>query len=203
MKEFMQSTVSQYLNQVAERAPTPGGGSVSAAVGALSTALAQMVAAYSTPKNQTPSVAVAALVGRLQRTDAILRELVDADAGAYEGMTAARKAAKSDPALAAKYQEAVWTAIGVPMQIAAATAESLAAMQELSEHANKHLLSDLGVAAVLASTSARAARFMVRVNLPELADAAKRDRLRSDADRIVQQGEARCAAIEAFVMNRL
>ena len=203
MSNLTSMSVTSFLDCVAERAPTPGGGSVAAAVSALAVSLARMVAAYSTPKNQTPSPAVAAIAERLQRTDAILRELINADAAAYKAMTAARKAAKTDPSAAAKYQDAVWTGIGVPMQVAAAAAESLNTMQELTAHANKHLLSDLGVAAALAAATARAARFMVLVNLPELADVSRRVQLRGDADRIVEQCEARCATIEAFVSGRL
>ena len=200
--DLTETPLTSFLDRIAERAPTPGGGSVAAVVGALSASLARMVAAYSTRKNQAPSPAVAAIVERLHQTDTILRELIDADAAAYEAMTAARRAAKSDPTAAAKYQVAVWTGIGVPMQVAAAAAESLITMEELTAHANKHLLSDLGVAAVLAAATARAARFMVLVNLPELADASRRDRLRGDADRLVEQCESRSKAIEAVVRER-
>lgn len=198
LNELTNCTVSGFLDRVAERGPSPGGGSVAAAAGALAAALGRMVAAYSTPKNQTPTPLMSDIAERLRRTDSILRELIDADAAAYEGMTAARKVAKSDPSAIAKYQEAVLMAVGVPMQIAAAAAETLVVLEQLSPHANPHLLSDLGVSAVLAGATARAARFMVNVNLPELADSARRTRFRDDIDRIVQQTQLRTAAIEAM-----
>lgn len=202
MTELVSESVDRLLDRVAARAATPGGGSAAAVVGALSAALGRMVAAYSIPKNQEASPAVDAIVARLARIDAVFRELIDADAAAYEAMTAARKAVKNDPTASAKYQEAVWTGIGVPMQVAAAAAELLATMEELTGHANKHLLSDLGAAAVLAAATARAARYMVMVNLPELADSIRRDQLHRDVDRIVDQCEGRSAAVESFVAGR-
>lgn len=202
MNELGGQSVSGFLDRVAERAPTPGGGSVAAAAGALSAALGRMVAAYSTPKNQTATPAMADIAERLRRTDSILRELIDADAAAYQGMTAARKAAKSDPVSLPNYDAAVLTAVGVPMQIAAAAAETLVVLEQLAPHANPHLFSDLGVSAVLAGATARAARFMVNVNLPELSDVAQRERLRADIDRIVDQAEFRTSRLEATASSR-
>lgn len=197
MDELTGHTVSGFLDRVSSRVPSPGGGSVAAAAGALSAALARMVAAYSTPKNQTPTPLLGDTAARLRRTDVILRELIDADAAAYEGMAAARKAAKSDSSALPKYQDAVFMAVGVPMQIAAAAAETLVVLEQLAPDANPRLLSDLGVSAVLAEATTRAARFMVKVNLPELSDAARRDRFRGDIDRIVEQARIRVEGIES------
>jgi len=58
------------------------------------------------------------------------------------------------------------------------------------------------VSAVLAGAAARVARFMVKVNLPELLDAAQRDRFRGDIDQIVEQAQVRAAAVEAVASGQ-
>jgi len=118
-------------------------------------------------------------------------------------MTAARKAAKNNPSARPAFQDSVLSGVAIPMQVAAASSEALTILEELKNHANPHLLSDLGVAAVLGAAAARAARYMVAVNLPELDDPSRRERFRKDVNQMVAQCESRAASIEAFVNARL
>ena len=217
MDDFTKRSIDEFLDAVAQRAPTPGGGSVAGAVGALACALARMVAAYSIGKNTNPSVRdrTESVLDRLRRADEILRSLVTQDTVAYAAMGAAGKAARENPATksaepephasacATSYQDAVLAAVAVPMETAAVASHTLAAMDEWKEFANRRLLSDLGAAAVLAEAAARASWYMVAVNLPELVDAATRTRLRGHIAEAVAHCDGHRRSIEAFVRRHL
>ncbi len=201
MDDLTKWSFDEFLNAVARKAPTPGGGSVAGAAGALACALARMAAEYSMGKNTKPSVRdkTAAILNRLRGADEILRGLVTQDAIAYAAMSAAGKAARENPAAKSAYQEAVLAAVAVPLEAAAVGAHALSAMDELKDLANPLLLSDLGVAAVLVEAAARAAWYMVTVNLPELTDAAMRAKLRGNIDETIRRCEAYRRSVEAFV----
>lgn len=205
MDDLTERAVESLLNEVADRTPTPGGGSVTAVAGALSCALARMVAAYSVGKKTEPNVRarVETVAGRLHRTDQLLRALVTQDAAAYRNMTTAAKAAKENPSAQTAYSQAVLAALAVPMEIAAVSSNALYAMDEFKTIASTYLLSDLGVAAVLAEATVRAAKYTVHVNLRELDDAETRTRIATEIEDIVKNSRRRLESVEGFVHRHL
>lgn len=205
MEDMAAAPLNSFLDEVAARRPTPGGGAVAATAGALACAMARMVNAYSL-RADTPAEARQALEElalRLRRADELLRALITEDAKAYSALTAAAKAARAEATTEPVHQLALLTAIAVPMQMAALAAEALALMDQLKGAANKHLLSDLGVAAVLAAAAAQAAGYSVRVNLPSLKDPQQVDRLKKDLANILLHVAERQQRIEAFVSGFL
>lgn len=205
MEDFTQLSVDRFLDQVADRTPTPGGGSVAAMAGALACAMAKMVAGYSISRNTEDSVRkqVEELAVRLHRADELLRALITQDAEAYAKMTEAVKAAKDDPSKQPASDEAVLAAIAVPMGMAATASNALATMDEFKTLASRYLLSDLGVAAVLADATARAAGYSVRVNLRDVADAKAKAKIAGDIDTIIAHCAERHESIEAYVNEHL
>ncbi|HNQ21905.1 MAG TPA: cyclodeaminase/cyclohydrolase family protein [Phycisphaerae bacterium] len=205
MDDLTKLPIDEFLDRLAARTPTPGGGAVAAVTAALACDLARMVAAYSlgskTPATQRAQIEQIAL--RLQRADALLRPLATADACAYEHMTATARCAKADAAAQPAYQQAVMAAISVPLEVAAVAAGALDAMNELKDVGNVHLLSDLAAAAMLAEAAARVARCCVDINLPQLADDHDRERLRADVDRTIAHAAAHREAVERAVAARL
>ena len=199
MNEFTRITVDEFLNRLADRRPTPGGGAVAAVGGALACAMGRMVAAYSVGKKTSEEVRgrVEPVREKLRRLDELLRRMIAEDAVAYEHMTSVDR---SDvPA----HQAAVVAAASVPLGIAAAASEALAVLDDFKGDASRYLLSDLGVTAVMADATARSAAYSVRVNLSEVGDPATRDRLAGDIRRIVGHCDRHRASIETFVEDRL
>jgi len=203
--DLTRNSVDDLLDRVAQRAPTPGGGSVAALAGALACALGRMVAAYSITKrtSEADRARVEAVAGKLRRADEMMRALVTRDAVVYEEMTAAAKARRDDASRQAVYDRAVTAAVAVPMEIAAVAAGALSTLSDFAPLASPYLLSDLGVAAVLAEATARAARYTVVVNLGEVADAEMGDRYRGDTDRIIERCATLRDSIEAAVSGHL
>lgn len=199
MQDYVALSLEEFLDQTADRTPTPGGGSVTGMAGALSCAMANMVAAYSVGKKTDPAkkTRVETVAAQLHRADQLLRALITQDAVAYSTMTQAAKTAKGDGAAA--YQEAVLAALSVPVEMAALASLTLTLLDEFKQDASRYLLSDLGIAAVLAEATARAARYTVMVNVAELADPAHRRKVLGEIDVVLEHCVSRCASLEAFV----
>ena len=85
------------------------------------------------------------------------------------------------------------------MKIATLSSVALELLDDFRAHANRFLLSDLGVSAVLAEATARAAAYSVWVNLPELTDTARSGALRQELAMILGRCTERRDAITAFV----
>lgn len=205
MDELSSLRFDELLKRVAEKAPAPGGGSVAGATGALACALGQMVTSYSVGSKteaKTREQLETALTS-LRRLEQIARALITQDATAYEAMTAAAKKRGESDSAAGVYQQAVMAAVAVPIEIAAVSSRALTTMDGMKSVANRYLLSDLAIAAVLADAAARSARYLVELNAGELTDEERRSTVLAEIDKTVLHCDACRKAIEAFVCERL
>ncbi|MCH8241769.1 MAG: cyclodeaminase/cyclohydrolase family protein [Planctomycetes bacterium] len=206
MEDFASLSVHEFLDATAKRIPVPGGGAVAALSGALSSAMARMVAAYSIGKNTSEQVRpkIEEVSKRLNRADHLFRALMTQDAEAYAAMTAAAKARREESESGSKdYQDAVLAAIGVPMEMAALAADTLETLDSFKTMASRHLISDLGVASVLAEATAQAAAYSVRINLRELAASDLRLKIEADLDKTLDRCTAGRDSLERFVKGVL
>jgi formiminotetrahydrofolate cyclodeaminase len=211
--------VDEFLDRVAARTPTPGGGSVTCLAGALGCALGRMVVAYSLmAKTESPVRArLESAARRLQLADELFRGLVTRDAQVFELLQAAAKSSKSGQAdskvgnqkrmadeikkpasTPSVFANAVLDALAVPLEAAAAAAEALEMLDEERGLLNKHMLSDLGAAAALLDGVAAASAYFVKVNAAQLPDAETRGRVLADIEAIVLRAGRHRRAIEAF-----
>lgn len=201
MDDLTAQSIEGFLNETAKRTPTPGGGSVTGLTGALACALAHMVAAFSVRKSTDSETRarVEEAARRIRTADQLLRALITQDAEAYASMTEAAKTAENSDDARARYAEAVMAAVAVPMEMAAVISRALSTMNDLKGVANRHLLSDLGIAAVLGEATARAARYTVRINLGQISSAEQRATITKSIDEIVEHCAECRESIEAFV----
>ncbi|MFG0257339.1 MAG: cyclodeaminase/cyclohydrolase family protein [Phycisphaerales bacterium JB043] len=162
------------LGQIAARTPSPGGGYVASAVGALGAALGSMVLAYSIGKkslsqhDETNSRALE----RLEHSRRELLELAHQDALAYQRLNTIQRADESqreDGALL----EASRDATQVPMSASFVCSEMLETLESLATTTNTWLASDLAIAAILANAALKSCVWNIRINLPTLLDAGE------------------------------
>ena len=106
MDDLAGLSIDEFLNRVADRTPTPGGGAVAGLAGALACAMGRMVAAYSLRKDAAAPVReqVESVAGQLAVADQLLRGLISRDGAAYAAMTEARKAVREGRAEASTYR---------------------------------------------------------------------------------------------------
>ncbi|MGD2108578.1 MAG: cyclodeaminase/cyclohydrolase family protein [Phycisphaerae bacterium] len=212
MDDLAKLAIDDFLDRTGDRTPTPGGGGVTGLCGALAGALARMVASYSVNKKTDPAVRdrLDGFARRFHRADQLLRALITRDAEAYAVMARAGRERKQagersegNDAAEETYQRAVLAALAVPMEMAALVSDALATMDEFKSSASRYLLSDLGIAAVLAEATARAARYTVRVNVRELGDGSTRAHVLEEIDEIVGHCAGRRESVEAFASKAL
>jgi len=135
-------TIEEFLEVLAARKPTPGGGSVAALSGALSAGLVSMAAGFS--GNKDVCERARALMG-------ILTNLIDRDAKAFA---------------AGDLREAT----RVPMQTAKYSYAVLKLAGALLENCNPKVITDVGVAAKMAEAAVKGAMLNVEVNLASIGD---------------------------------
>ena len=189
---------AELLESVSARSPTPGGGAVAAAVGALAAALGGMVVSFSVGRKSLAEHAedLDRAGSELARARVVLLELASEDAAAYAALSDVFKLDKKDPSRAGRLSSAAEGAITPPLAVVATCTNLLRLFESLCGMSNRNLHGDLAIAAVLADAAVRAARWMVLANLPLLATAERRTRVLSELERQVADSARRAGAVE-------
>ncbi len=173
-------TVEAYLASVAAGTPTPGGGSVSALVGALSVALSRMVAGLAIGKMgyEESQDSLRTLESRAEPLQRRLVRLADEDSEAYDRVVAAMHLPKTTDAekstRVAALQEAYRHATEVPLETVERCVEALELARQAAQQGNRGASTDCGVAVLLAEAAIRGVSLNVHVNLASLKDEAFR-----------------------------
>ncbi len=163
-----------FVEQVASKAPAPGGGSVAALAGSLGAALLVMVTNLTIGKKNYVDVAarMTELRTRLEELRAQLTERIDDDTAAFNRYRAANKLPERDAAeTAAKQAEilaATREAVSVPESTMALCLEALGFAAEIAEHGNVNTVSDAGTGAEMLLAGLEGAAANVLINLAGL-----------------------------------
>lgn len=171
-----QLSMQEFADRLASKSPSPGGGAVAAVTAAHSAALGCMVLAYTLgkPKFAADESENTKALEFFQRAQSTALALADEDAVAYGNLSALWKLPPTDARRVVQEPDAVRAATAAPMSILMLAHDILETLQKLPKTCNPNLLSDLAIAATLADTAAGAAAWNVRVNVPQLRDAAER-----------------------------
>jgi len=167
---LVQKTLIDFANETASESPAPGGGSISAYVGALGVSLGTMVANLSSHKvgwdDRIDYFSSKAEQGQLIK-DTLLG-LVDADTHAFNKIMDALKMPKATEeekaARKAAMHLATIGAIEVPLKVMKVSLESMQLLREMAEKGNPNSVSDAGVGAICARTAVEGAALNVRIN---------------------------------------
>ncbi|HTZ46147.1 MAG TPA: glutamate formimidoyltransferase [Verrucomicrobiae bacterium] len=165
-----------FLEAVAAPTATPGGGSVSAYVGALAASLGQMVAGLSRKKkSQLLHVdKLSEMLDELRRTAHELTEAIDHDAASYDAVMAAFKLPQGNTQETTQRDNAIQAATKgaaeVPLQVAEKAARLHGRLLQLEGIAAASMKSDLHVARLMAVAAAKGALANVEINLDSLKD---------------------------------
>jgi glutamate formiminotransferase/formiminotetrahydrofolate cyclodeaminase len=198
-------SLTGFVAAVASPVPAPGGGSVSAHVGALGAALAQMVAGLTAGRKKYVSVdaemrELALKAARLENT---LSARVAKDAEAYSHVTDAYKLPSEPEDAANRRKAAITDALLGAAEVPLETARACAAVAELAAAAatkgNVNAVSDAGVAALLADAACKGAVYNVRINISALEDRSRGAGLVEEANQLLARTRASVEAATAAV----
>lgn len=182
--------------ETASESPAPGGGSISAYMGALGAALSAMVANLSAHKRGWDS-RWEEFSKVAEQGQSLLRELldlVDEDTAAFdrimECFSMPKTSEEEKAARAAAIEAATLDATRVPLRTMEASLKALPLALEMARKGNPASASDAGVAAIAALAAVRGAHLNVRINAASLKDQEPARPLLERSDEIERQARA-------------
>jgi methenyltetrahydrofolate cyclohydrolase len=188
MPQLATLAFADLLDLFASNDPAPGGGSASAAAGAIGASLLLMVAGMPKTRTGAPEEAadLAEAAARLRPLRDRLAALVDRDTDAYNAVVAAFRLPRATDAEKAARREAIQagtkTATEVPLDTMRACRDALRHAGIVARNGNPNAASDVGVALELLRAGLTGAALNVNINLESLADAAFVERVRWERD---------------------
>ena len=169
----------EFVTVLASNEPAPGGGGAAALVGAIGTALGNMVGALTVGKKKYADVEEQ-IRGLMARCDALQTELLDqvpADAEGFLPLAKAYGIPKDDPSREAVLEEATVIACKVPVRIMELCCQALDAIKTFADKGSRLAVSDAGCGAVIVKSALQAASLNVFINTKTLKNRAYADEL--------------------------
>lgn len=204
-KKLVDMTCREFADETASESPAPGGGSISAYMGALAAALGTMVANLSAHKagwdDRWEEFSDRAQQGRhiLDR----LVALVDEDTEAFNRIMAVFAMPKNTPeekaARSVALEAATLYATEVPLRTMKAACETFDLLEAMAVSGNPASVSDAGVGALAARSAVLGAQLNVRINAAGLKDREAADAILTEAAQIADTALRRETEILAIV----
>jgi len=169
-------SVQKFLDDLAGKASTPGGGSAAAITGAMGAALASMVANFTVGKKNYEAVQedMEKLLTNTERLRSRLSDMINADVEVFNKVMAAygmpKDSEEQKSERAATIQSALKEATDVPLECAGLCAEVIRLTEPLAEKGNTNVISDAGVAVLAAYAALRSAALNVYINIGNIKD---------------------------------
>ena len=204
---LIKMSLKAFADMTASESVTPGGGSVSAYVGALGGALATMVANLSSHKRGWDDrwKAFSDWAAKGQAIQKRLQGLVDEDTAAFNDIIAAIRMPKEsdDEKQARKFAmtEATKGAVEVPFQVMKASMEIFEVAEAMIKDGNPNSISDAGVAALCARAAVRGAHMNVLINCKDISDTDFTSKYVAESNKLVKQADELEDKLRAMVLD--
>ena len=208
-KRLVDMTCTEFALETASESPAPGGGSISAYMGALAAALGTMVANLSSHKAGWDErwEEFSDYAERGQELVSRLLALVDEDTEAFNRIMAVfampKTTAEEKAARSAALQSATLYATEVPLKTMKASFECFDIVKAMAEIGNPNSVSDAGVGALAARSAVLGAELNVKINAAGLKDREVAERLIGQAAEIAQKAVALEAEILQIVNQKI
>lgn len=178
-----------FVEVLASNAPTPGGGGAAALVGAVGTALGNMVGSLTVGKKKYAAVE-AEIVELKAKCDALqtdLLDLVKKDADGFEPLAKAYGIPKDDPSRETILEKATLDACAVPMEIMEKCCQALDYIQIFAEKGSRLAVSDAGCGAVCCKAALQSASLNVFINTKSMKDRVAAEDLNRRANEMLEK----------------
>lgn len=208
-KRLVDMTCTDFAEETASESPAPGGGSISAYMGALGAALGTMVANLSAHKAGWDArwEEFSDWADKGQEVMTELLHLVDEDTAAFNRIMAVFAMPKTTDeekaARSAALQEATLYATEVPLRTMKASSRVFELVRAMAQTGNPNSVSDAGVGALAARSAVMGACLNVKINAAGLKDRATADRLIAEADALAAEACHLEAEVLAIVEQKI
>jgi formiminotetrahydrofolate cyclodeaminase len=209
MTEIKDKSIQLFLDELASKSPTPGGGSVAALMGAQGAALLSMVCNLTIGKPQYAEVEpqMRELLAKAEILRAELTALVKADVEVFGRLMATYGQAKETDEEKAARSEAIQAvlkeATEVPLACARACHEVMVLSEIAATHGNLGVISDAGVAVMAAYSGLKSAALNVHINTGCLKDEVYAQAKVAELAEVLAGADARAEAVFAKVKGKL
>jgi glutamate formiminotransferase/formiminotetrahydrofolate cyclodeaminase len=207
--KLVSRSLSDFADETASESTAPGGGSISAYMGALGAALGTMVANLSSHKRGWDErwEEFSNWAEKGKELQAELISLVDDDTNAFNALIAAFKLpSKSDKENKVKQgaiEQATKSAIMVPFRVMETSYKAFELIRAMVETGNLNSVSDAGVGAIAIRGAVMGAHLNVRINSGNLKDQNFRKDILAKCDNLVKKTREREQEILAIVNNKI
>ncbi|MCJ7837044.1 cyclodeaminase/cyclohydrolase family protein [Cuneatibacter sp. NSJ-177] len=206
--EFTKGSCEAFVEVLASKAPVPGGGGASSLVGAIGTALGNMVGSLTLGKKKYADVQddIIALKAKADALQMELLDLVQKDAEMFEPLSKAYglpKETEEQKAEKARIMEAALKdACSVPLLIMEKCCEAIELHKEFAAKGSALAISDVGVGVACCRAALLGASLNVFINTKSMTDKAYAAEINEKAEAMISKYAAMADAIFADVRAR-
>ena len=208
-KKLIDLTVKGFADETSRESPAPGGGTISAYMGALGAALGTMVANLSSHKAGWDArwEEFSNWADKGQKIQAELMVLVDEDTEAFNRIMEAfglpKKTDEEKAARSAAIQAATLFATQVPLHTMQASFKVFELCKAMAEEGNPNSVSDAGVGVLAARAAVLGAGLNVKINASGLKDREAADKLVGEANELIKKANELETEIMKIVEDKL
>lgn len=204
-EKLIHKSCEEFSQVLASRAAVPGGGGVSALVGAFGAALCSMAGNLTLGRKKYAAVEpdIRRMLAEGERIQNRLLELVDEDAQAFEPLSKAYSIPKDDPTRAEVLEQVTVGACQAPLAMMESICEAIELLEEMLEKGSAMLVSDVGCGAICCRAALESASLNIYINTKTLANRDTAAQLDGKADRMLETYIPRAEAVAKEVTARL
>lgn len=176
MTEIKDKSIELFLNELASKQATPGGGSVAAIIGAQSSALTSMVCnlTIGKPKYAEVEDKMIALLKQSESLRETLTGMIKSDIEVFDKLMASyglpKETEQEKTDRSKQIQAILKEATNVPLECARACAKAIKLSRVAAEKGNIGVISDAGVAAMAGYSALKSAALNVYINAGSIKD---------------------------------
>ena len=200
---------NEFVDVLSSKAPVPGGGGASALVGAVGTALGNMVGSLTVGKKKYADVEeeMYALKEKATKLQEELLRLVERDAEVFEPLSKAYgmpRATEEEKAEKARVMEIVLKdACSVPMEIMEKCCEAIELLEVFAEKGSTLAISDAGVGAAMCKAALLGASLNVYINTKSMKNREYAEELNAKCDAMLEKYPPMADKVFESVLGRL
>ena len=209
MTEIKDNSLQNYLDTLASKSATPGGGSAAALMGAQAAALTSMVCnlTIGKPKYAEVEIEMQALLEKSEALREELTSMIKADVDVFNRLMATyglpKETNDEKVARSAAIQLVLKDATDVPLACAKACAEVIVLSRCAAEKGSSAVISDAGVAVMSGYAALKSAALNVYINAASLKDRDFADEKIAELAIILTEAEVASQEIYELVKSRL
>lgn len=206
---FTDKSCREFVEVLSSKAPVPGGGGASALVGALGTALGNMVGQLTLGKKKYVDVEedISILMEKASKLQEELLILVEKDAEVFEPLAKAYSMPKETEEEKAEKEnvmaQVLRDAAEVPLEIMRKCCQVIELQGEFAEKGSRLAVSDAGVGVIFCKSALQGASLNVFINTKSMKDRELAEKIDREADEMLREYTMKADEIFASVFHEL